>query len=116
MNFESDRFVTCGILESSAGGYSDIVCDLTTGDCIFVDDMIGPTIFDNITVIDPVAMEESILRSIVYRLGAQGVIVIRNFYIVLRNDKAEYMSLLEGGKITNVVDYDLSTEFDDDEN
>ena len=115
MNFESSRFVTCGILESSAGGYSDIVCDLTTGDCIFVDDMIGPTIFENITVIEPVEMDTSVLQKIVNKLGSKGVIVMQNFYIVLRdNDKAEYMSLLEGCKITNTVEYDLSTEFDED--
>lgn len=115
MNFESSRFVTCGILESSAGGYSDIVCDLTTGDCIFVDDMIGPTIFENITVMEPVEMDTSVLQKIVSKLGSKGVIVMQNFYIVLRdNDKAEYMSLLDGCKITNTVEYDLSTEFDED--
>ena len=114
MNFDSERFTTCGILESSAGGYSEIVCDNTTGDCIFVDDMIGPTIFDNITVTAPVAMELEVLYKIVAKLQCDGVIVIKDFYIVLRDGKAEYMSLLEGCKITNVVEYDLSTEFEDD--
>lgn len=112
MYFNPERFITCGILESSAGGYSDIVCDITTGDCIFVDDMMGATIFDNITVTEPTLMETSVLQKIVDKLGVQGVIVMRNYYILLNDDKASYMSLLDGGKITNVIDYDLSTEFE----
>lgn len=107
-----NRFVTCGTLKESVG-FSDIVCDITTGDLIFCDDVNGNCIMSNMSVTDPMYIDGSPApMNIVNEMGLDGVIMSDSYLITLKDGVAEYRDYSDAMKVMHRVEYDLDIEYD----
>lgn len=104
-------FIYCGLLSVNADP-SPIVCDPSTGDLVLVDDILGNSILSNLSIVDPIPMDESVLRKLLTQVDGCGVIMSSTYMIVLKEDKAEYHSFADMSKIEHVVDYDYDTVYD----
>ena len=104
-------FILCGVLKVNES-FSDIVCDPSTGDLIFCDDILGNCVLSNMSITDPMLMQHDNLVSIALKSGTDGVIMSDTYLIELNNYKADYKSYASGMKITHTVSYDLDTEYE----
>ena len=105
-------FVTCGTLKVGVG-YSDIVCDVSTGDLIFCDDINGNCLMSNMSITDPICTEGSpALDNILSATNAIGAIMSESYLIVLFPDVAEYRNYADATKVIHRVEYDLDTEYE----
>ena len=106
------KYVTCGTLKVGVG-FSDILCDLSTGDLIFCDDINGNCVMSNMSVTDPICTKDSpAVSNILASTGADGVIMSESYLIILRDGVAEYRDYVDATKIKHVVNYDLDIEYD----
>lgn len=106
------EFVTCGTLKAGVG-FSDIVCDPSTGDLIFCDDIMGNCIMSNMSILDPICVEGSpAISKILEDTEADGVIMSATYLIILRDGVAEYRSYAEATNVMHRVEYDLDIEYD----
>ena len=106
------ELITCGTLKVGVG-FSDIVCDPSTGDLIFCDDINGTCLMSNLAITDPICTDGSpALDNIIATTGAIGAILSESYLIVLRENVAEYRSYTAATKIIHSVEYDLDTEYE----
>lgn len=106
------KFVTCGTLKVGLG-FSDIVCDVTTGDLIFCDDVNGNCLMSNLAITDPICTEGSPAPdNIINSTKADGVIMSESYLIILRDGVAEYRDYANGTCVLHTVEYDLDIVYD----
>lgn len=106
------NFVTCGMLKVSVG-FSDIVCDTSTGDLIFCDDINGNCVMSNLSIVDPIPTDGSPAPAkIIESTGADGVIMSDTYLIILKDGIAEYRDYADATKIIHTVNYDLDIVYD----
>jgi hypothetical protein len=105
------EFVTCGLLKVNEG-YSDIVCDPSTGDLIFCDDILGNSVFSNLSISDPVPMDADVLLNIIDQTHADGVIMSGTYLIILNDYTAEYREFAKNMEVAMTTTYDLDTDYE----
>lgn len=109
-----EKFVTCGILKGGVG-LSDIVCDVTNGDLVFKDDVMGNCLMSNLCITDPTDISSTTKEAVVSKLlkdsGADGIILSDTYLIFLKDYKAEYRTYTEPHKVAHAVSYDLDIEY-----
>lgn len=105
-------YVTCGMLDSGVG-YSDILCDPKTGDVILCSDLLGDSLFSNVTVMDPNAYpNEGVITNICDYFNCDGAILSNSYLITLKDGVATYRSYADTSKIMHTVNYDLNMSYD----
>lgn len=108
------KYVTCGILKGGVG-LSDIVCDVTNGDLIFKDDVLGNCLMSNLSLTDPVDIvpteKEAAINKLRVNSGSDGVILSDTYLIFLKDGKAEYRKYTEPHIVAHTVAYDLDIEY-----
>ena len=106
-------FITCGTLKVGLG-FSDIVCDPSTGDLIFCDDINGNCIMSSMSITDPMNMENNsaALERLVADANADGVILSETYLIVLKDFVAEYRAYGDNTKVVHRVEFDLDIVYD----
>lgn len=108
-------YVTCGMLDSGVG-YSDILCDASTGDVILCSDLLGDSLFSNVTVMDPMPYDkESIIENLCDYFKCDGAILSESYLITLRDGVAEYRSYADTSVVKHTVSYDLYMSYSFDE-
>ena len=106
------KYVTCGLLDTGVG-FSDILCDPDTGDVIYCSDLLGDSLFSNITVMDPIELEnDSVIEILCEYFKCDGAILSESFVIILRDGVAEYHCYDDTSKIKHIVNYDLSMSYE----
>lgn len=105
-------YVTCGMLDSGVG-YSDILCDPKTGDVILCSDLLGDSLFSNITVMDPSTYQnDSVITNVCQYFKCDGAILSESYLITLKDGVASYRSFADTSKILHTVAYDLNMSYD----
>lgn len=107
----SRKFVECGILKEGVG-LSPIVCDPSTGDLIFCDDLNGNCIMSNLSITDPLPMESDVLTKIKEDNDADGVILSESYIIILKDGIATYRNYGDALKVIHEVEYDTDIEYE----
>lgn len=106
------KFITCGTMKLGVG-FSDIVCDVTTGDLIFCDDVNGNCIMSNMSLTNPMPiLSEEAVTNILSYTKADGVIMSDMYLIILRDGVAEYRDYADPNKVIHVVEFDTDTVFE----
>jgi len=106
------QFVTCGTMKVSVG-FSDIVCDPSTGDLIFCDDVMGNCVMSNLTIVDPIDVDGSpAVDKILADTKVDGVIMSESYLILLKDGVAEYRDYSNATRIVHTVNFDLDIEYE----
>lgn len=108
------KFVTCGKLKLGTG-YSDIVCDVTTGDLIFCDDANGNCLISGIPCVpDPFDVTDSpAIDKIITQMECDGAILTGRYLITFNDFKAEFRNCSEPTIIKHSCDVDFNIEYDE---
>ena len=105
------EYVTCGAIDCG-NGWSDIVVEPITGDTICCNDLLGDSLFSNISVADPMPFEnEEAIRKVCEHFNCDGVIMSASYLITLKDDVASYRNYLDNTKVEHRVEYDLCQEY-----
>lgn len=104
-------YITCGAF-GDGNVYSDIVVDPVTGDTILCSDLLGDSLFSNITIMEPTYFDnEAVVRKMCEHFQCKGVIMCSQFLITLKEDKAEYREFSNTDNIVHEVGYDLFLDY-----
>ena len=107
------KFVTCGKLDKGHG-FSDIVCDITTGELIYCDDIEGNCIMSNLSLQDPIDIEHSpAADNILEYSGAEGVIMSNTYLIIINGDVAEYRDYSNFDRVLHRVEFDTDFVYEE---
>lgn len=106
------NLVTCGTLKGGLG-YSDIVCDPSTGDLIFCDDLNGNCVMSNLSVTDPLDVSENVLHNIMKETNSDGVIMSATYIITIKDNTAEYRKVDCPSVIEHNVTFDTDVVYDE---
>lgn len=105
------KFVLCGVLRLGTG-FSPIVCDTSTGEAIFCDDVNGNCVLSNLTAVNPYENLD-FDNCVKYATGAgvDGVIFTQQHCIQLDKFKAKYISFERVGEVDHELDFDVNVEY-----
>lgn len=109
--------VTCGFIQIVKGEFTPIVGVPDTGDAVVMNDTLGPTLMQNLTLENPSVVKQIAAEQICEKLGCAGVIIDNSKLITIYEDgRLEILDPAHNfDKIhvttTNYTDYDYC--FDD---
>lgn len=102
----------CGAMKESVG-LSDIVCDSTTGDVVLVSDIMGQSLFSNVSVADPMHFADpAVINKLCDAYDCEGVIMTASYLITLKDNVASYREFLNLEKVVHTVEYDLFIDYE----
>ena len=108
------ELVECGTL-SNGGDYCPIVCDPMTGDVVYDSDIMGKTLFSDITVADPLYLPPEAISKIARGVAdvADGIICTNTYIIFLKDGVATYRFNSSSDKVEHTVNYSLDIAYED---
>lgn len=113
------RFVTCGVYNNGAG-LCDILCDTVTGELILLDDIGGNSYISELTVMDPIRVDETNgLQKTIEYFEADGVVMSQSYLVTFKDGVASYRGFLDNSKVLKTIEFDTDmvceiTDFDTD--
>lgn len=110
----SDKFITCGAIESGAG-LDDIVVNEKTGDAVVISDLQGNRYLTGFKVEHPIlCTDETNFQKLIDYFNCDGVILSQEYLITLKDYTASYRDYVDKQKIVLTVDYDDFCQSNDD--
>lgn len=110
----SDSFVTCGTLRGGLG-FSPIVCFPATGELVLADDANGNCVISNISVVDPIEMDDDALNKLIAQSpkeGCVGVAVTCTRLVLFYEFSADVYEYTDLTKPAYTVAYDTDVAFE----
>lgn len=107
------KLVLCGVMRSGTGaGYSDLVCNTSTGEVIYCDDLNGNCVVSNVSVRNPMELPDDVYLSMLDQIPADGIIATEEYMITLRGDQAEFRSVMDAEKVVHTVTFDTDVVYE----
>lgn len=110
------KFIRCGECEIGADVF-DIVCDISSGDCVLRDDVNGDFVISEVTTLNPLFMSEKACEKIRTDLGVDGIIATDKYLYTIAGDTVSAREYSDTSKAVASFpfNYDVQYEGDIDE-